>query len=139
MILELYATPKEVMRAVEALQEFGRKEGISEKALFGPALCLEECASNVVDHALHRDAERRFQVTVEYSDNALTIELRDPGPEFDPTAVSDRKPQAEEDDIPGGWGIQLVRRYMDEIRYKREAGENVLSLKKRVTPTSNPE
>ena len=34
----------------------------------------------------------------------------------------------------GGWGIQLVRRYMDEIRYEREAGENVLRLSKRLGP-----
>ena len=59
-------------------------------------------------------------------------ELRDGGPEFDPTAAAPRKLQAEDDDLPGGWGIQLVRRNTDEIHYAREGNENVLRLIKRV-------
>jgi anti-sigma regulatory factor (Ser/Thr protein kinase) len=41
---------------------------------------------------------------------------------------------AEDDDSrpPGGWGIHLVRRYMDEIRYRREGDENVLRMIKRL-------
>jgi anti-sigma regulatory factor (Ser/Thr protein kinase) len=66
------------------------------------------------------------------------IELRDPGPEFDPTAAAERPPQADDDDQPGGWGIQLVRRYVDEIRYERVADENVLRLSKRLVPPSGP-
>ena len=35
------------------------------------------------------------------------------GRRFDPTAAAPKKPQAEDDDL-GGWGIELVRRQMDE-------------------------
>jgi anti-sigma regulatory factor (Ser/Thr protein kinase) len=132
MILELHATPEDVMRAVEMVQEFARAEGVPEKVIFGLALVLEECGSNVVNHALHRDAQQKFQVAVENSDGLFVIELRDRGPEFDPTAAADRKLEAEDDDLPGGWGIQLVRRYVDEIRYRRDAGENILRLTKRL-------
>lgn len=132
MTLELDATPAEVMRAVEALQQFARAQGVPEKAAFGLALALEECGSNIVNHALQRDARQRFQVSFDCADGSFAIELRDRGPEFDPTAAANRKPQACDDDVPGGWGIQLVRRYMDEIQYKRESGENVLRLTKRV-------
>src|SRR5262249_23639463 len=59
----------------------------------------------------------------------------DRGPEFDPTAAADGKPQAEDADLPGGWGIQLIRRYTDEIRYTRAAGENILRLTKRLGET----
>ena len=74
---------------------------------------------------------------MERADDNFLIELRDGGPEFDPTVVTPRKPQADDDDPPGGWGIQLVRRHMDEIRYERCAGENVLRLTKRLTPASH--
>ena len=131
--LQLHATPDEVMRAVEALQEFGRARGIGEKELFGLALALEECGSNVVDHSLQRDATQTFQVRMACEGGAITIELRDRGPEFDPTAAPARKAHAEDDDPVGGWGIQLVRRYMDSIQYKREGGENVLRLTRKVT------
>jgi anti-sigma regulatory factor (Ser/Thr protein kinase) len=131
MTLELHATPEEVMRAVDALQEFGRARQVPEKQLFGLALALEECASNIVNHALRRDARQTFRVTLEHTGSAMVIELRDRGPEFDPTqAPMPAKEAGGDDQPPGGWGIQLVRRYMDEIRYACEGGENVLRLTK---------
>jgi anti-sigma regulatory factor (Ser/Thr protein kinase) len=140
MILELQATPQEVMRAVEALRAFGREKHVGEKELFGLALALEECGSNIVNHALQRDARRKFLVMIEHTGTAVTIELRDRGPEFDPTQARVEEPAAnEEDRPPGGWGIQLVRRYMDEIRYRREADENVLRLTKRLVQTKGQE
>jgi serine/threonine-protein kinase RsbW len=135
MTLELHATPEEVMRAVDALQELGQARQVPEKQLFGLALALEECASNIVNHALQRDARQTFRVTLEHTGSAMVIELRDRGPEFDPTRAPVPEKEADGDDWPpGGWGIQLVRRYMDEIRYAREADENVLCLTKRLVP-----
>jgi anti-sigma regulatory factor (Ser/Thr protein kinase) len=58
MTLEVQATPEDVMRAVEALQEFSRSQGVPEKTIFGLALALEECGSNVINHALQRDARQ---------------------------------------------------------------------------------
>jgi sigma-B regulation protein RsbU (phosphoserine phosphatase) len=134
MKLELHATPEEVMRAVEALEEFARASGVPEKMIFGLTLALEECGSNVVNHALQRDAQKIFQVAAEKRGEQFVIELRDNGPAFDPTATTARKPQQEDDDLPGGWGIELVRRYTDEIRYTREGSENVLRLVKQISP-----
>ncbi len=136
MTRELHATPEEVMRAVDALQAFARERQVPEQIIFGLALALEECGSNIVNHALKRDARQTFQVTLEHTGGEFIIELRDRGPEFDPTAVAARKPQAEDDDLHGGWGIQLVRRYTDEISYRREAGQNILRLAKRLGPAA---
>jgi serine/threonine-protein kinase RsbW len=133
MILELQATPEEVMRAVDALQAFGRERQVGDKELFGLALALEECGTNIVNYALKRDPQRKFQVRIEHTGKAMTIELRDRGPEFDPTRAAIPEPPTLDDDRPpGGWGIQLVRRYMDEIHYRRDGDENVLSLTRRL-------
>jgi serine/threonine-protein kinase RsbW len=134
MTLELHATPEEVMRAVEALQAFGEERQVPAKILFGLTVALEECGANIVNHALQRDASRIFQVTFEHNGGELIIELRDDGPEFDPTLAPVREPSPEDDDRPpGGWGIQLVRRYTDGQLYARTAaGENVLRLTKRL-------
>ena len=133
MTLELHATPEEVMRAVEQLQKFGSERGFSEKALFGPMLALEECGSNIVNHALNRDPQQKFGVTFSSEGGRLTIELRDRGPHFDPTASPDPKSPAADDDSVGGWGIELVRRYMDAIAYRREGNENVLTLTTKIS------
>jgi anti-sigma regulatory factor (Ser/Thr protein kinase) len=131
MTLELQATPHEVMRAVETFEEFARAQAVPEKIICELQLALEECASNIVNHALQRDARHRFQVTFGRAGDELFIELRDKGPEFDPAAMPER-PKAHDDESVGGWGIQLVRRYTDEIRYQRKDGENILRLVKRV-------
>jgi serine/threonine-protein kinase RsbW len=135
MRLEFQATPQEVMRAVDALRDFGEASHVPEPVIFGLSLALEECGSNIVNHALQGDSRQKFVVSFHQTATALTIELRDPGPEFDPTKAPAAEPPAGEDSRPpGGWGIQLVRRYMDEIHYRREPGENVLRLTKRFAP-----
>lgn len=133
MNLTLNATPEEVMRAVEAVQAYALEQGVPEKMMFGLALALEECGSNIVNYALKRDAQQTFHVSFARTGPELVIELRDRGPEFDPTQAPVRELAPEDDDRPpGGWGIQLVRRYTDEQRYTRDAGENVLRLTKRL-------
>lgn len=120
------------MRAVETLEQFAREIGVPEKIVYGLMLALEETGSNIVNHGLRRDARRKFQVTIEQTNDGFVIELRDRGLAFDPTKVAQRKP-ATEDEPPGGWGIELVRRNIDEIRYTRVKGENVLRLTKHVS------
>ena len=138
MTLELHATPEEVMRAVEALQQFGQARQVPERTLFGLALALEECASNILTHALRRDARQTFRVSLEHTGTAMIVELRDRGPEFDPTQAPATEKEASNDDWPpGGRGIQLVRRYTDELRYTREADENVLRLTSRLGAVTN--
>ena len=140
MTLELHATSEEVIRAVEALQQFGQEKQLPEMTISGLALALEECGSNIVNHALQRDRHQKFQVVIEHTESGVTIELRDRGPEFDPTQARGMEPaHADDDRPPGGWGIQLVRRYTDEIRYAREGGENVLRLTKRLVSASGKE
>ena len=135
MTLDLQATPEEVMRAVERLQAMGEERDLPMKTLFGLTLALEECASNIVNHALKCDANRKFSVDLEISESQASIELRDSGPEYDPTQAPDREPSPDNDDEPpGGWGIQLVRRYTDEMLYERTAEENILRLTKRLEP-----
>jgi anti-sigma regulatory factor (Ser/Thr protein kinase) len=128
MKLELQSTPEEVMRAVEALEAYGEEKEIPAKILFGLTLALEECGSNIVNHALKRDPNQTFSVTFAHSSTRITIELRDHGVEFDPTIAATSDGIADDDEPPGGWGIFLVRKYTDELHYTRENTENVLRL-----------
>lgn len=135
MILKLQATPQEVMRAVETLEVLAAAAGVSDTALFGLKLAVEECGSNIVNHAFQRDPLQTFQVSIEHAEGTFTIEFRDGGPEFDPTAAPGGG-ERDEEAAPGGWGIQLVRRYVDQMRYTRAAGQNILTLVKRISPSS---
>jgi serine/threonine-protein kinase RsbW len=130
MTLELHATPDEVMRAVDALRDFACRCGADEREIFALALGLEECGSNVVNHALQRDPQLTFRVTLGQTGDAVVVELRDHGPAFDPVCAA--IPERSEDAPAGGWGLPLVRRHLDEIHYHREGNENVLRLIKRL-------
>ncbi len=132
MTLELHATPEEVMRAVEGLQELGVLWELSPKEIFGLSLALEECGSNVVNHALQHDPAQTFLVSIQRADDTVILELRDRGPAFDPTAAPEVPLEADDDLPPGGWGIPLIRRYLDAIDYRRDGDENVLRLTKHV-------
>jgi anti-sigma regulatory factor (Ser/Thr protein kinase) len=136
MTLVLHATPDEVMRGVEALQGFAASHHAPDKTIFSLALALEECGSNIVNHALKRDAQKTFQLLFERSDDSLIVELRDDGPQFDPMDIAPRQSHAADDDVPGGWGIELIRRNIDEIHYRREGDQNVLRLTKQCVSTS---
>jgi len=135
MTLVLRATPDEVMRGVEVLQQFAASHRAPDETIFSLALALEECGSNIVNHALKRDAQKTFQLLLERSDDSFIVELRDNGPQFDPTDIAPRQSQAVDDDLPGGWGLELVRRNVDEIRYRREGDQNVLRLTKQRVST----
>src|SRR5262245_47564489 len=134
--LQLRATPEEVMRGVEAFQDFCQAHGVPERTAFGLAVALEECGSNIVNHALPGDAQQTFTLQVECTPVKISIELRDRGPEFDPTLAKEKAAGAPDDEPPGGWGLPLVRRYTDDFVYKREADQNILRLSKRLTGTS---
>lgn len=137
--LTLQAVPENVMHAVGRLQAFGREQGMDEKTLFGLAVALEEFASNIVNHAYAGQPHEQFEVAFACSSDALTIELRDRGPAFDPTsAEAPRADAGEELRGEGGWGILMARHYLDQMTYAREGDQNVLSLCKRLhqKPTS---
>jgi anti-sigma regulatory factor (Ser/Thr protein kinase) len=136
MKMEVNATPQEVMRAVEALREFGRVQRLPDTVVFGLALALEECGCNIVQHSLGRDARQKFRVAVERKRTQILIELRDAGPEFDLTGFTKPSAPAQDEDPIGGWGIPIVRRYTDAIQYRREGNENVLLLIKHLDEPS---
>ena len=139
MKLVLQATPAEVMRAVDALREFGRIEQLPERSMYGLALALEECGCNIIEHALGRDSQQTFHVAFEHQGARMLVELRDRGPEFDFTACNRPSAPAEDEELLGGWGIQIVRRYTDGVVYRREGNENVLLLIKDLNEPSTTE
>ncbi len=121
------------MRAVEVLQQAGESWQLTAKEIFGLSLALEECGSNIVNHSLHRDPTQIFELAIDHTATSVTLELRDHGPAFDPTQAPQVPLEADDDLPPGGWGIQLVRRYIEDIQYTREGGANVLRLTKRLS------
>lgn len=123
----LQATPQEVMRVVHRLRDFCQTHQISKEVTHALALALEETATNIISHAYKREPRHRFHVHAQHKADRVELELRDHGPAINPFELPASEPDEEEG---GGWGIQLVRHYMDEIHYRRDGEENVLQMVK---------
>ena len=135
-VLELPATPEDVMRGVEHLEQFCNEQHVPRKAVQGLMLAVEEMASNVVNHAYQRDAQQTFRLTLKHHGDRFIVELRDHGPAFDPlqAAAPDLDADPGERDL-GGLGIHLVRHYIEDLHYTRAGNENILLMTKLIPPT----
>src|SRR5579863_1354049 len=116
--------------AIAEMMDFveGMTKDLPEKARYDLRLASEEIVVNIVTYAYpagdgrlaiawHQDQESGT-VTAEFEDSGVPFNpLEYPPPTLD-VPVADRE--------IGGLGIMMVRKRMDDVRYRRAAGANVL-------------
>lgn len=100
-------------------------------------IALEELFVNVAHYA-YPDAtpDRPGEVRVSYTYGAeppsITVEIEDEGIPFDPLSRPDAVTPKSIEDVPiGGLGILMAKRSVDEMRYERTDGTNVVTITKR--------
>lgn len=96
-------------------------------------LCLNEVLANLLEHGGAADRDDPVELTLELAEGGdrglATLTISDAGPAFDPLSVSRGPlPTTLAEAEPGGLGLLLVHRFMDERSYAREGGRNVLKL-----------
>jgi serine/threonine-protein kinase RsbW len=126
-----------VLENLHAIRSFvdlqARQAGFEGQRVDDLVLAVDEAATNIIVHgyAAHTDgASLPVEVEVRFRDPILSVILRDQARPFDPTAapVIDELPPLTERG-PGGLGIFLIRKTMDDFRYRRtEDGWNELTL-----------
>ena len=127
--LQLAARPEELPRVVEAVEALAERDDWPAKLLFQVNLVLEELALNVMTHGRDGGA-RRLDVIVGSTPDAITVELVDDGPRFDPLEEApefDADLSIDERRV-GGVGVHLVRTLAEDVRYRYEEGRNRLTL-----------
>ncbi|SPQ00470.1 Anti-sigma regulatory factor [Candidatus Sulfobium mesophilum] len=102
--------------------------GLAGEGLFAVELATEEAVVNVFKYAYpHGEGKVRLRCVGE--GDRFVIEVTDWGIPFDATAQPDPDVTGPlEKRSVGGLGIHLMRNMTDEISYKREDGQNILSL-----------
>lgn len=95
-------------------------------------LALHEVCINIIRYGFPgRSGEIYLKVTAD--EGEVKIEIRDNGIPFDPSGAGEPDLEAKiRRGDRGGYGIFLSRRLMDEFDYRREDGENILRLSKRI-------
>jgi anti-sigma regulatory factor (Ser/Thr protein kinase) len=66
-------------------------------------------------------------------EESIILVLTDTGKEFDPTKAPEADITLSAEDRPvGGLGIFLIRQIMNEVKYERIDGKNILTLEKKL-------
>ncbi len=95
-------------------------------------LALEEIVTNIISYGYGGEGGgHRIRIDLAHDGQRLTALVEDSAKAFDPLqkASPDTNAPLEERGV-GGLGIHLVKTLMDEVRYSREDGRNVLFIAK---------
>jgi sigma-B regulation protein RsbU (phosphoserine phosphatase) len=131
--LDIRSHLEDLCRARAFVREFCRTapEGLlDEDDVASLELAVNEAASNIMKHAYHGRADQRIQLEADLFPDRVSIRLHHLGDSFDPAAV---RPPALDGSRESGFGIYLITRSVDEVRYSRNArGRNCIALVKRL-------
>jgi anti-sigma regulatory factor (Ser/Thr protein kinase) len=125
--------PGERQRLVSALETFARDNDLAAPVRQAADLALEEHVTNVLRYAYGDAQSRPVLVRLELENGFLLVEVEDEGKPFDPLKRPDVDTSIPLEDKPvGGLGIYLIRKFMDEVKYRREGNKNILTMRKRL-------
>lgn len=110
----------------------GQEAGLSdpEARTFEVILAVHETCSNVIEHA-YGGGPGRIKLAFSFLDGPrrLVVEIHDTGKSFTLPAI--QQPNLHEVQT-SGYGLFLIHRLMDEVRYQPEPGNNRWTLVKRL-------
>ena len=94
-------------------------------------LAMEEAVVNVMEYAYPEGTVGKVNISASAEGDDVEFVISDSGTAFDPTAKDEVNIDlGVEDRQIGGLGIHLVRNIMDDIKYERKDGKNILTLYK---------
>jgi serine/threonine-protein kinase RsbW len=98
-------------------------------------LCSTEAVTNVIMHAYADGASHPISLTLRKEGETVALEIEDAGSPFDPRERPRPQPATDLQDARiGGWGIPIMRRFSDEMHYRRAGTRNVLTFVFRLPP-----
>ena len=123
----------EVSRLATFIEEVGEAFALTPDVVLNLNLVIEEAVVNIINYAYPKEQHESIYLSAHLHEGSIVLVLTDTGKEFDPTLAPDADItlSAEEREI-GGLGIFLIRQIMNEVRYERIDGKNILTLEKKL-------
>jgi serine/threonine-protein kinase RsbW len=119
----------EIPRLASTLEYFAEVGNIPAKALFRLNLALDELLTNVISYGYPDERAGEIRVRVRFDGSRIEVRLADDALAFDPFSVPEPDLSSSLDDRPiGGLGVHFVRTLMDEVSYRREGRENIVTI-----------
>jgi serine/threonine-protein kinase RsbW len=112
--------------------DLGHKAHLSENSIYQCRLALDEACMNIIEHAYADNPDGEIEVVIEAGRGQCTIQLTDFGEPYHPASIPDPAVGRPIEEVtPGGLGLYLMRRVMDEVRYTPGPRSNCLVMVKR--------
>ena len=123
----------EISKLNEFIEEIGNEFSLPPDVVFNLNLVLEEAVVNVINYAYPKEDHQSIWLSATLHEGTIILVLTDTGVAFDPTMVPEADITLSAEDRPiGGLGIFLIRQIMNEVRYARIDGKNILTLEKKL-------
>ena len=132
--LTLPADDAELDSLFAFLEPICEGEGRTPKMMAQMMLVCEEVFVNICHYGFP-DGQPRLPVDIEAAVDeragCLHLVFSDQGIAYDPLSHNAKKVDLTDEQRKGGLGILLMRKYMDDLRYTRADGRNILRMTKR--------
>lgn len=120
---------------IQFVGDSARAAGLSDKEAFHCQMSVDEACTNVIEHAYGQEDIGDIDVVCHVVIGSCTIEIRDQGTPFDPDSVPVPQLGGSIEEIkPGGIGLHLMRRLMDDVRFEFGEHGNYLIMRKAHSP-----
>jgi serine/threonine-protein kinase RsbW len=103
----------------------------NQKDIYAVQLSVDEACTNIIKHAYANKNEGKITIRCMLACSRFVVELIDWGNPFDPTTLP--PPDIESglhERKEGGLGIYFIRKFMDEVSYRRSDNTNLLTIAK---------
>lgn len=132
--MRLRNEPSELAKVRGELDRLGREYAVPERDLIELQIALDEIVSNVIKYSWSDGMDHEFDVRITLHSDAITLQVIDDGPPFDPRRAPAPTPRSKAERVacPGGLGIHLIRKLVDGFVYQRIRGHNQTTLTKKI-------
>ena len=132
--LVIPADPRAIPTITDGVKQILERKNWKDEEIMAVELAVQEALANGIRHGCQGDPTRHVQCCVAVDQaGAVTVVVRDPGAGFDTAAVPDPLDPANVLK-PGGRGVFLINRLMDDVSFS-DGGREV-QMRKR--PSSDP-
>jgi anti-sigma regulatory factor (Ser/Thr protein kinase) len=120
----------DLSRVTQEAAQFLKDSGVPGQTVYFANLAIEEMATNILKYGYDDKAVHEIMLRLQIHPGTLVLVLEDDGHPFNPLEAPEPDVSLPaEQRLPGGLGIHLVRKLVEQMNYERCGGRNRLTVK----------
>lgn len=127
--LKLPATLSNLRKFVELVSKCAEDQGLNSEKVTDIGVATEEALVNICNYAYQGEIGEVKVTCMLDDENRFIVEIEDKGVPFDVKALENPNLTLDihEREV-GGLGVFIIKKLMDEVKYRREGDKNILIL-----------